>query len=331
MSTQPLRWGVAGYGDVVQRRVLPALRALSQPAVCLWGRDPAWAGALAQRHGIPRATADYDIMLADSEAVYIAAPVAAHVPLAFAAVCAGRHVLIEKPLSGALRNGAEGLASVARRHHVVAGVAYYRRCAPALWRLREILRVTTPRRLRVRFRAAFDPAPTHPMYWRTDLAVSGGGVLADVGSHRLDLLCWLLGAPIAVAGRLGNRFELGAERVAFVTLHWPGGIVADCALEWTSGRANDHFSISFEQARVTLDPLDSGRLRWHGRQSRDSEVFPPPANPHIPLIADFVNSVATGGVPVCPLDQAILVDTIIVAVEESSARADRLRSISRPA
>lgn len=324
-----VRWGIAGYGDVVQRRVLPALHELSQAAVCLWGRDPARACTIAQRHGIPRSTTDYEAMLEDIEAVYVATPVAAHVPLALAAVRAGRHVLVEKPLSGALRNGAEGLAAVALQRGVTAGVAYYRRCAPALRRLREILRSTTPCQLRVQFRAAFDPAPTHPMYWRTDLAAAGGGVLTDAGSHRLDLLCWLVGEPSNVSGRLSNRFELGSERAASVVLQWPGGIVADCTLEWADGLASNHLSISFENASVTLDPLDSGRLRWSCRDGEDGEIFPSPKNSHTSLIADFLSSIATGDPPVCPLDQAILVDTIIAAAEESSAHASLFQPISR--
>lgn len=124
--------------------------------------------------------------------------------------------------------------------------------------------------------------------------------------------------PVRSGGRLGNRFELGAERAASVTLQWLGGIVAYCALEWASGRASNHLSVSFEKTPVTLDPLDSGHLRWRGRGRGDGEILSPPRNSHLPLIADFVNSVATGDAPVCPLDQVILVDTIIAAVAESS-------------
>ncbi|MGA4838628.1 Gfo/Idh/MocA family protein [Streptomyces sp. G45] len=190
-----MRWAIAGYGDVVERRVLPALRALGERPAYLWGRDADRAARVAARHGVPRSGSDEDALFGDGiDAVYVATPVVRHVPLARRALAAGLPVLVEKPLAGGLDQSLEADG------HPCAAVAYYRRLAPAVRRLRAALDTWTPRHVEVRFRCAFAPGPTHPMRWRTDPALSGGGVLADAGSHRLDLLVMAFGRPSRVRG-----------------------------------------------------------------------------------------------------------------------------------
>ncbi|MFD9887101.1 Gfo/Idh/MocA family protein [Streptomyces alboflavus] len=310
-----MRWGIAGYGDVVERRVLPALRALGEEPVRLWGRDGERAVRVAARHGVPVGGADVDMLIRDVDAVYVATPVVHHVPLAVHVLRAALPVLVEKPLAGGLGVGAgvgvDGLPC--------AGVAYYRRLAPAVRRLREELRGWTPERVEVRFRCAFDPGPEHPMRWRTDPALSGGGVLADAGSHRLDLLHLLFGRPEEVRARLGRRFPEGAERLAEVELRWASGTRALVRAEWSGEPPEDRFEVSGGGRRLTLDPLDSGRLYCHGAGGERQLTLPPAPNPHQPLIADFVAAVAAGRPPVCPLAQARLVDEVLVAAEHSDA------------
>ncbi|HEX6352622.1 Gfo/Idh/MocA family oxidoreductase [Actinophytocola sp.] len=290
-----MRWAVAGYGDVVVRRVLPALREAGEEVVGIWGRDQRRADEVATQHGIPVATTELATLLAKVDAVYVATPVVTHVPLALAAVDAGRHVLVEKPLGGALRTEAEALAALAVERGVTAGVAYYRRLNPALAQLRETLATQKVRRVSIDFRSPFEPAPDHPMRWRTEFSVSGGGVLADAGSHRLDLLCWLFGPPEAVVGLSADLFPGGAERTAVVRLHWPAGPTASCRFTWGAGPSVDRMTITTAGGTIVLDPLDAGLA----------------PNPHTPLVVDFARAAREGTTPACPLGDASLVDALI--------------------
>ncbi|ATL31981.1 Gfo/Idh/MocA family protein [Streptomyces formicae] len=306
-----MRWGIAGYGDIVTRRVLPALRALGEEPVALWGRDARRAAQVAERNAVGASGSDQEILLRGVDAVYVATPVVRHVPLARAVLAAGLPVLVEKPLAGALGTGA-ALDAAGR----CAGVAYYRRLAPAVRRLREELRDWVPERVEVRFRCAFAPGPDDPMRWRTDPAVSGGGVLADAGSHRIDLLLHLFGRPREVAAALGRRFPGGAERRAELGLRWRSGLCAHLVAEWSDEPPVDRFELSGGGRTVTLDPLDSGRVEGLGAVPLS---LPPAANPHQPLLADFVRAVTSGGVPVCPVAEARLVDDVLVAAGRSAA------------
>ncbi|MFK4068328.1 Gfo/Idh/MocA family protein [Streptomyces sp. NPDC029674] len=310
-----MRWAIAGYGDIVTRRVLPALHALGEEPVALWGRDPDRAARTAERYGVARSGADPDVLLPGIDAVYVATPVVHHVPVARFVLAAGVPVLIEKPLAGGLGTGG-ALDGAGWR----AGVAYYRRLAPAVRRLREELGGWTPERVEVRFRCAFEPGPADPMRWRTDPAVSGGGVLADAGSHRIDLLLHLFGRPYALTARYGRRFPRGAERQAELVLRWRSGLRAHCLIEWSDGPPVDRFRLTGGGRTVTLDPLDSGRLQ---ETMGPPVLLPPAANPHQPLLADFAAAVATGTAPVCPVSEGRLVDDVLVAAERSDAAGGR--------
>lgn len=341
-----MRWGIAGYGDIVTRRALPALRALGEEPAVLWGRDAHRAARVAERYGVPRSGADPGVLLRGVDAVYVATPVAAHVPLAAVALDAGLPVLVEKPLAGGLGSGdlggggpgRGGLGRGVGPAWRCAGVAYYRRLAPAVRRLRAELRGRPPERVEVRFRCAFAPGPDDPMRWRTDPAVSGGGVLADAGSHRIDLLLHLFGRPLEVSARLTDRFPAGAERRADLTLRWPHGLTARCVVEWGEGAPVDRIELHGDGHTVVLDPLDAGRLTglgprgdgqptglrprgdgWSPRVDGTPLLLPPPVNPHQALFADFVEAVAEGRAPGCPLAEARLVDDVIVAAGRSSA------------
>ncbi|MEU6121545.1 Gfo/Idh/MocA family oxidoreductase [Streptomyces sp. NPDC047123] len=293
-----MRWGVAGYGDIVARRVLPALRALGEEPVFLWGRDAARAARAAREWGVTAGGSDPRRLMAGTDAVYVATPVVHHVPFAERAVAAGLPVLIEKPLAGAL-----GASAALADGWAGAGVAYYRRLSPVVADLRRRLEGWRPERVDVRFRCAFEPGPDHPMRWRTDPAVAGGGVLADAGSHRIDLLLMLFGRPAEMRARLGRPFPAGAERVADLALEWPG-LSARCVFEWGEAAPVDRMALHGGGRSLVLDPLD---------------VYAPDANPHLPLVADFVAAVAAGRPPVCPVADAALVDDVIVAAGRSHA------------
>lgn len=311
MSGTGLRWGIAGYGDIVRRRALPALLALGETVTRVWGRNPDRARALCAEYGVARGTGDYAELLDAVDVVYVATPVAAHLPLAARALRAGLPVLVEKPL-GLVTQVADRETVLRGGAGTPVGVAYYRRLAPALARVRELVEGRAVHAVEVAFRFAFDPAPGDPRHWRTDVTVAGGGVLADAGSHRLDLLVWLLGTPARVTALLGRCFPLGAERVARVGLAWPSGTRAELDLEWADGGPYDRLSLTFDGGRLVLDPLDSGRIRGVVDGIPIEEHLPPHENPHAPLLADFAASVRNGTAPVCPAAEGAIVDDLIM-------------------
>ncbi len=308
-----LRWGIAGYGDVVVRRALPAFATMSQEIAGIWGRRPERAADVSWQLGAGRAFPSFAAMLDAVDAVYIATPVASHVPLANAALEAGRHALVEKPLGGGL-NYDRARVAAAMAGPQVSAVAYYRRLAPAWLAIRELTAGRGPLRISASFRTAFAPSLDDPKYWRTVREISGGGVLADAGSHRLDLLCWLLGSPATSQARLAAHFPGGAERVARLELSWADGSRARMTCEWTeSGPAHDRMRLTGSDLDIRLPSIDAGIVSVLTGGVRSRWELPPEVNPLVPVLRDFLSCVTSGREPACSLADAMAVDDVIRA------------------
>ena len=137
MST-PLRVGILGAGAFASRRHLPEL--VQDPRVTVAAacrRDPEQLAVFADHFHIPERYRDWTEMLgrAGLDAVLIATPHDQHFAQARAALDAGLHVLLEKPMALSAED-AEALAASARARDKVLAVAFN----PPYWRHTHALR-----------------------------------------------------------------------------------------------------------------------------------------------------------------------------------------------
>lgn len=122
----------------------------------------------------------------DLDAVVVATGVRWHVPIALAAVNAGKHVFVEKPLADTA-GAARQLADAAERAGVVGMVGYQHRFNPAWVRLAEILPEIDP----VQGLWTLQRGPLNPQFFIPD---PFGGIV-DTTTHTLDLALWTMGVP----------------------------------------------------------------------------------------------------------------------------------------
>lgn len=153
--------------------------------------------------GIEARYQNYHDLLArnDIQAVSICTPHALHYEQFLAAVDAGKHVCIEKPL-GLSPTETARMVDAVERAGLVACVGLPLRYYPVNQRLRELVRsgylgpvVTTKQTMGNNFVAQFFGQPNQPQWW-FDLRLSGGGMLITQTVHYLDLLTWLLPSPV---------------------------------------------------------------------------------------------------------------------------------------
>ena len=89
---------------MIVREFLPWLTGPESPfkveALCSTERSAGAAQALCDQYGVPRHTTSYDELLSWVDVVYIAVPNILHVKYTRAALEAGRHVIVEKPMAG---------------------------------------------------------------------------------------------------------------------------------------------------------------------------------------------------------------------------------------
>lgn len=195
-----------GFAQVVQRYPELGLRARLVAAA-----DPVPANAeAALALGFERAVADYAEVLADAEveAVSICAPNFLHHEIAMAAIAAGKHFWIEKPMGvNAAQSREIALAAAAAGLTTAAGFNY--RHAPAVEHARDLVRSGRLGRVtnaRVWLIADYASSPEGPHTWRYTRAQAGAGVVGDLLSHGIDLAQYVLGSRIAEVTAMTDTF-----------------------------------------------------------------------------------------------------------------------------
>ncbi len=316
-----MNWVVAGIGDIARKRVIPAIEA--EPRSKLLGfvtRIPAKAAA----YPGARTWANIEAAVVDPavDAVYIALPVALHADAAITALRAGKHVLCEKPMA---MNFAEAKKMVAEGQPSgrIFGVAYYRRLYPKLVRSKDLIAegaIGRPLLAEANCHSWLEIAGRE---WLADPTLSGGGPLYDIASHRIDAMNFLFGKPEHSCGLLSNAVhDIAVEDSATVLMQFSGGVHAVVDVRWNSRVARDQFRIIGENGELNLDPLNAPELRVIDSSGSRTELLPPHANLHFPIVENFVDAVLTNdpALLACPAEQAAWVDWTIEQVVSSHAR-----------
>jgi 1,5-anhydro-D-fructose reductase (1,5-anhydro-D-mannitol-forming) len=217
-------WGIVGCGWVARDHLLPGLRATAGARlVAACERDPAAADRLAAGDDDVRTTADLPTLLDTPglDAVYVATPNSAHLPLVREVAAAGVPVLCEKPLAADVDDAAAIVDACAG---TLAATAFDQRFHPAHRRIAEVVaagELGTVTAVRIVYACWLPPdwspygaepeqfdsvtsrsyhptseaVPELPRHdnWRVDPARSGGGALVDLAPHGIDLVGALLG------------------------------------------------------------------------------------------------------------------------------------------
>jgi len=285
-----LNWVVVGIGDITTKRVIPAI--LGEPRSCLYGvvsRDPEKG-----RRYAGRVWSNLDDALADPEvhAVYVATPVALHAPQTIAALGAGKHVLCEKPVAMDYAEACR-MTRAAREAGRTLGIAYYRRMYPKLQRARQLVAdgaIGRPVLAEINCHDWYTDSDIRQC-WRLDPAMAGGGPLYDIASHRIDVLNFLFGRPVAVAGQISNVVHATAvEDSATLLIEYEQGTRGVVDVRWHSRVARDEFRIIGTDGEMELSPLSGPELVWPGGR----EQLPCHANLHYPCVENFVSAVVEG-------------------------------------
>ena len=164
------------------------------------------------------------------DAILIATPHYDHTPTGIAALEAGLHVLVEKPISVHRADCERLLAAYAGREgRQVFAAMFNQRTDPAYRRIRELVRTGSLGEIRRVSWIVTDWFRTEAYYasgsWRATWAGEGGGVLLNQCPHNLDLLQWIVGMPTRVFARcvFGKYHDIEVEDVVSALLEFPNG------------------------------------------------------------------------------------------------------------
>lgn len=172
------------------------------------------ARSVADKYGAPRAYGDPNELLADPDVdgVSICTWNNTHASWAIAAVKAGKHVLVEKPISRTYTEALE-LQRVVEEHDRVVQVGFVRRHSPNAQVLKSFIDAGDLGEVYYA-KASCIRRMGNPGGWFADKEIAGGGPLLDIGVHVIDLCWYLMGSPRATAAsgntyaKLGNRANI---------------------------------------------------------------------------------------------------------------------------
>ena len=229
-TASKVRFAVVGAGVIgdVHARAIRSLPEAAELRLVVSTRE-ASARRLAEAQGAAGWSTDYQAVLADPgiDAVSICTPSGTHADLAVAALEAGKHVMVEKPIDVSLEAADRILAAERRSGRQVAVVSQHR-FDPSTEQVMAAIQAGDLGRLTSgtastawwRGQSYYDSGR-----WRGTWAMDGGGAIMNQTIHTIDLLLAMLGVPTEVsayAARLAHE-RVEVEDTAVAVVRFAGG------------------------------------------------------------------------------------------------------------
>jgi predicted dehydrogenase len=331
MSTQnpsaPLRVVVVGYGYWGPNLVRNVAERPELELAGLCERDPERAAAFSARMPGTPVIAEFDDVLADAsvDAVLIATPPRTHHALVAAALRAGKHVMVEKPLAKTSAE-ARDLIEIATANRLTLMPGHTFLYSPSVNKIRDLVLA----------------GELGEVYFVTSSRMNLGkyqsdGVVCDLAPHDLSILMYLLDQPVVqVSASARSVFQDGVPEVAFLTLTFANGTAANVQISWLAPRKVREMVIVGSQKMVQYDDTaadetvrvyDRGmdiktpkNFGEHQLSYRSGDIVIPRVEAAEPLsleLADFARAIVTGQRPRSHAELGYDIVACVEAAEES--------------
>lgn len=208
------------------------------------------------------------------DGVIIATPHFSHTTLGIAALKAGLHVMVEKPLS-VHKADAEKLIQAHGRRRSVFATMLNQRTDPRYRKIKDLVDSGELGRIWRIIWIVTDWFRTEAYYasspWRATWKGEGGGVLMNQCPHQLDLLQWMFGMPTSVQARchLGKYHRIEVEDEVTAYLEFKGGATGVFITSTGEAPGTNRLEVAGEMGRLVYE---EGKLRFI-RNRQPSQQF----------------------------------------------------------
>ncbi len=245
LNPPPVRVAVvgAGYWGINHVRTFARLPGCELVLVC--DADPKNLKRAKSLAPAARQTTDYATVLADPsiDAVVLATPAVLHAEQSIAALSAGKHVFVEKPLALSVAD-AQAVKTAADQAGRVLMVGHLMLYHAAVLRLREMIQ----------------SGDIGEVYYLYALRVNLGKLRQDenamwsLAPHDISIILYLLGqVPVSVAARGHAYLQPGVEDVVFLNLLFADGKMAQIQVSWLDPRKERRLTVVGERRMVEFD------------------------------------------------------------------------------
>jgi scyllo-inositol 2-dehydrogenase (NADP+) len=345
-ATPPIRVGLIGFGlagSAFHAPLIDAVAGLRLASIVT--SNPERAERARRAFPGARVLPDADALLADAaehDMVVVASPNRFHVQHGLAALEAGLHVVVDKPVAAKAAD-ARRLAAKAAERGLVAAPFHNRRWDSDARTVRRLLDDGILGEL-LRFESRFERwrPEVDAARWRERPAPEdAGGVLFDLGSHLIDQALWLLGPTSRVYAEVARR-RPGAhvDDDVFLALEHPGGVQSHLWMSHVAAQLGPRFRLLGSRSAYVKYGLDVQEAALRAGERPDAPGYgrePPErwgllgasdaAEPletepgrYIAFYEGMVAAIREGTAPPVTLEEAIAGLTVIEAARRSAER-----------
>jgi predicted dehydrogenase len=260
------------------------------------------------------------------DCIVVATPTSEHYRMAKAALLAGKHVLVEKPMVTSLAEAKE-LAAIAHERHLVLMVDHTFVYNPVVARIKEELSSGACGRVHY-----VDSTRINLGIYQKDI-----NVLWDLACHDISIVLHLIAeqpSHVRAVGRLNP--EWGTEDLAYLFLTYPSGMLVQVSASWASPVKIRRMIIGAEKRMMIFDDIEpANKLVIHdyaaivpglnGRSATLTDyrlgdsIMPkfPMQEPLALVVSDFLTSAHEGQKPLADAEAAIRVIQVLESAEKS--------------
>lgn len=326
-----VRFALVGCGDVGARNAKALEEAQGAQLTRIFDPIPALAQNLARQHG----SGAVDSLAAalespDIDAVLIATPHDTHEEVVRAALEAGKHVLLEKPLAADL-DGARRIVRMAEQGDQAVGVLFPLRTDRRFLRAVEAIESDPAARPVGAASTYLFQKPQHyfsggysnrsPSTWRQSRVRAGGGVLIMNVLHYLDAVRALIGreADTVVARTARSSEYPEIEDVVSLVVDFGGALATFVGAGSAFDGPGERIELWSSSLRIGLLP-DGLVAHADGRRSEEADFEPlPRLQSRVDFISAFAHALSVGTEPPVPARDALAVQAIVTAAYTSAA------------
>jgi predicted dehydrogenase len=276
VSADRLGVGFIGAGAIAHFHARAVAASRGGALIGVASRRRGTAETFAAEHGIPFATDDVEELLRQPglDAVCITTPSALHLEPALAAIRAGKHLMIEKPLDSSVE-GTDQILQEAGKRGVRVGSIFQARFGDAARQLKAAIDAGRfGRMVLASCYVKWNRTTEYYTGWKGKLAEDGGGVIINQAIHGVDLLQWFAGMPVEVFAWSTQRVHrIESEDTCVATLKFASGALG--TIEGTTATWpgwSRRLEVCGENGSAVMEDDDITRWDFRVEQPQDAKI-----------------------------------------------------------